>query len=62
MTPKDYTSEDHELAKGLYAEKGSAGLIAVQRLSRGPAVSIPRSDGYLAYLPLARRQRLRSKK
>ena len=62
MTTKDYTSEDHDLTKGLYNEKGPAGLIAVQSLSGGPAVSIPRSDGYLAYLPLARRQRLRSKK
>jgi hypothetical protein len=59
MRVKDYTAEDHGLAQKLYAERGSAGLIAAQGLSRRLVVSIPRTDGYLAYLPLARRMRLK---
>lgn len=59
MRLKDYTTEDHDLALKLYAERGPAGLIAAQGLSGRPAVSIPRPDGYLAYLPLARRMRLK---
>lgn len=62
MNLKVYTPEDHELAKRIYAEKGPAGLIAAQSLSGRLTASIPRADGYLAYLPQARRQRLRSKK
>lgn len=62
MKLKDYTLEDHELAKRIYAERGPAGLIAAQSLSGRFTASIPRSDGHLAYLPQARRQRLRSKK
>ena len=62
MKLEDYTPEDHELAKRIYAERGPAGVIAAQSLSGGLPVSIPRRDGYLAYLPQARRQRLRSKK
>lgn len=62
MILKEYTPEEHELAERIYAEKGPAGLIAAQSLGGKLAVSIPRADGYTAYLPQARRQRLRSKK
>lgn len=58
MTPKEYSFEDHELAKKLYSERGPAGLIAAQGLSGSLSVSIPRANGYLAYLPLAQRRRL----
>jgi hypothetical protein len=60
MRLEDYTPEDHDLAKKLYAERGPAGLIAAQGLSGRFKVSIPRRDGYLAYLPMARRMRLKT--
>lgn len=62
MALEDFTPEDHKLAQRLYAERGPAGLIAALGLGGGVAISFPRADGYLAYLPQARRQRLRSKK
>lgn len=61
MTSIEYSSEDHDLAKKLYSERGPAGLIAARGLSGNLAESIPRANGYLAYLPLARRRRLATK-
>jgi hypothetical protein len=62
MKLKDYTPEDHELAKRMFTARGPAGLVSAQSIRGGLSVSIPRGDGYLAYLPQVRRQRLRSKK
>lgn len=62
MTFENYSPEDHELAKALYAAKGPLGLIAARGLSGQFEASVPRTGGYLAYLPLARRRRLAREK
>lgn len=54
-----YLPEDHELAKALFAERGPAGLISMARMSTGLITSVPRYGGYAAYLPEARRRRLK---